>query len=232
MSKKESLPKVKFKVMDNNVWMLEMVRVSYPNLWKPGKYDGAEKPNLDTSFLIPKEQADLIKSMKKEMMKLAKSMNGKIKKLSQIKHLKLVPSKSNEEYYVLKTSNSFEYPPVYIDRNGRKVNNPLDVGADRELYAGCYARVKIQMNPDIVSGKVKVWSNLLAIQFMAHGERFGNGLDDDELSEGFDAVETEDDFDEVGVDDANDEDDFEDDIDDDDDDDDDGFDDDDDFDLD
>lgn len=110
----------------------------------------------------------------------------------------------------MKTSNTFDYPPVYIDENGKKVNDPIAAGAEGRLYGGCYARIKVQMNPDIVGGKVKIWSNLVAIQFMAHGERLGSSLSDEELSEGFDEVEVEDDFDTAGT-----EDEFEDDLDDD-----------------
>ena len=85
-------PKVTFKVSDpdRNIWLLENVRVSFPNLWRPGKWEGAEKPMLDTSFLVPADQKDVVKAISVEMLKLAKSMNGKIKKLAEIKHLKFV----------------------------------------------------------------------------------------------------------------------------------------------
>ena len=227
-------PKVTFKVADadRNIWLLENVRVSFPNLWRPGKYEGAEKPNLDTSFLIPKDQKDVVKAISTEMVKLARTINGKIKKPSQIKHLKfLLPrgedGKPKGNDYVLKTSNTFDYPPVYIDENGKRAHDPIAAGAESKLYGGCYARIKVQMNPDTVGGKVKIWSNLVAIQFMAHGERLGSALSDDELSDGFGEVEVDDDFSKAGS-----EDEFEDDLDDDiDDDEDDEFDDDD-FDLD
>ena len=49
--------KVKFIVSDeqHGVVQLENVRLSFPNLWTPGTYKGAQKTNLDSSLLIPIE---------------------------------------------------------------------------------------------------------------------------------------------------------------------------------
>lgn len=217
--KNDERKKAEFKVQDREkgLWMLTNVRLSFPNLWEPGMYDGAKKPRLDSSFLIAKEDKEVAIAISKEMVAMAQRENSKITKLSQLKHPKL--EKTKEGDYILKTSNALDYPAVYFNRQGKPVKDPLAAGADRELYAGCHVRVKITVNSELVDSKkgiVKLWTNLTAIQFLAHGERFGNGPTEEELSEGFGEVEVDDDeFENKGLSDDDFEDSDEDDFDDD-----------------
>jgi len=89
----------------------------------------------------------------------------------------------------------------------RKVDDPIGAGAESILYAGCYVKVKLQVNCDVSASKTKVWVNLAAIQFLEDGERFGGaGMSDEELADGFDEVEGDfekpesDDFDDDDID--------------------------------
>ena len=150
------------------------------------------------------------------MVKLARTLNPKIKKPSEIKDVKFSRPKKKDgtvlDHFVLNTRNSLDRPVNYIDNTGKIINDPVTAGAESILYGGCYARIKVQVNPDMASGKVKLWCNLVAIQFVAHGERLGAGaMSDEELSDGFGEVEVEDDFDKAGNDEG---DDFDDDLDD------------------
>lgn len=168
------------------VWTLSGGRLSYPNLWTPGMYEGARKTGLDSSFIVSKDQPDLIKEIKLSYLKMANALNPKIKKLSQLKDCKL--KMDAEGNLIIQTNNTMDYPPVYFNLKGKKENNPIAAGAPAELYAGCYTKAKLSFNPTMNEGKVKVWIGITAIQFAEDGERLGGGLTDDEVEEGFGAV--------------------------------------------
>lgn len=191
---------VKFKIVnkEEGIFMLTNVRISYPNLYRPGKYQGVLKTNLDCSFLIPRDQKKVASQVNNYLISRARTLNSKITKMSQIKDPKFELA-ADKEHYVLKTTNQLDRPSVYINSDGCIVNDALTAGAEQILYAGAYAGIKIQVNPDNGSGKVKVWTNLVAIQRTGHGEKFGIGtINDEDAQDGFDEVKIKDDFDDIG----------------------------------
>jgi len=173
------------------VWIVSGGRLSFPHLWKPGPdpETGGPSTRLNASFLINKEEnAETVTQIKKAMLKVAKSLNPKVEKLGQLKHIKL--GSDDDGNFILKSSNSLDRPTSYFDNRGKKVDDPIGAGAESILYAGCYVKVKLQVNCDVSASKTKVWVNLAAIQFLEDGERFGGaGMSDEELADGFDEVE-------------------------------------------
>lgn len=208
-------PKVTMTERDEGVIMLAGVQISFPNLWKPGKYEGKPKPNLECHFIIPADQKDVVKQLNAYLLAAAQTESPKIKKLADTKHPKL---KKTDSGYTLTTTNQFDYPPKYYDSKGN--SHEYTGGADsdvpqsvlRELRAGNFANAMVNVRPDMVDGKVKVWTNLLGIQFAQMGPSLGGGVSEEVMDGAFGAVVNE--FEDSGTSDSSEpdpEDDFEDD---------------------
>jgi hypothetical protein len=178
----------KFTVQSENletgraIWRLDNVRIAYPHLFTPGIYEGKESTRLSADFLIPDKA--VATDMAKKMVALAKAVNKSMTK-DKLKNFKVV----NDEKlgFVLKSTNSIDYPAAYFDGSGQKVSDPIAAGAEKKIYSGCVVRAKVEVNYDDQSKKA--WVNLAAIQFMGEGDVIGASMTQEELSEGFDAVE-------------------------------------------
>lgn len=180
--------KATFKQQSDTVWIIDGARVSFPNLWEPGFYEGKKSTNLATSFMIAKEQVKLVKALRLGYLKLANAENPKVKKLSQLKDCKFILS--DDKDLIIKTTNQIDYPAAYFNHKGKREANPLAVNADKACYAGAYVKIKLSLNAVTDAGKTKVWVQLSAIQFSEDGDRFGgDSMSDDELNEGFGEVE-------------------------------------------
>lgn len=183
--------KVKFIVNDENqgIVQIENARLSFPNLWRPGMYLGAEKSNLDSSLLIPLEEKAVAKQIHDFIVARARTIDPSIKKVSELVDPKFIKHES-DGWWIVKTTNTLRYPPKYVNEAGKIEANPLECGAENKLYAGCHVRVKLNINPTQVNkNKVKVWVNIVAIQFMSDGEPFGSFLNDEDVMDGFTPVE-------------------------------------------
>jgi len=189
---------IEFKKLSDNAFMLTGPQISFPNLWKPGKYKGALKPNLDTSFIIPKKDIEIVKQINKFLIAVAKQENGNVKKLSETMDVKLIKSKSDGKEngdWVLRTTNSFEYPPKFVNLKGATIeysggptsNVPTNVTG--LLRAGNYVKIVVACNPQTIDSKVKVWTNLDRIQFFKEGPNLGGGVADDLVKDEFGTVE-------------------------------------------
>lgn len=190
--------KIEFKQLSENVMMLTGPQLSFPSLWKPGTYEDAVKPNLDTAFILPGDQKGIIKQISAFLVQVAQQENPKITKVSQMKDPKLSKAKSEGEEtgdFILKTSNSFDYPPKYVNLKGAVIeytggptsNVPADVV--RLLRAGNYVKVIISCNPQTIDKKVKVWTNIDRIQFFKTGPNLGGGVADELVENEFGVVE-------------------------------------------
>lgn len=191
MAKKQ--PELKFiPQQQEGVFILEGSRLSFPNLFRPGKHKGALKPRLDSNFLLDAPNAkEVYKKIEKFYVSLAQEVDGSVKKLSNTEHPKVKKDK-NSGLYVVQTTNATDRPPVYFNRDGEEIHDAIAAGAEKELYAGCYVRVKIKANGTQDSGSTKVWSNLEAIQFMAKGSRLGGGgMSGEALRQGFGAIDND-----------------------------------------
>lgn len=188
------------------IWQLEGLRLSFPQLWETGMYEGNKKPRFDAAFLIPIDQKDVVKQITKAMVKVAHAENPKITKLIQTvtekKYLKLTKT-SDGKHYVLKTSNDVRYPAHYFGPDNKDYgNNPtalIAMGADKVLYAGAHVRIKLTVNASTHNGKFTLWVNLSAIQFLSDGEKFGGGgMSETDMAKGFSKVEVKGGFDSFG----------------------------------
>lgn len=210
---------VKFQLQDDGILYLEGVRVSYPHLWSIGSYknprSGKMEPHTSYScqFLIPAAQIETVKKVVTAYIKAAREVNAKVSKLGHLLDPKIVKGTDKVAgFWILKTSNSFEYPAVYADHTGNPVD-PNTANAEKELYAGRHVRIRVDTNAvetDDAEHPVKVWTNLLAIQALPviDGDRFGKALSAKEAVSGFGEVEPSNSFagssDSDGFDDADD----------------------------
>lgn len=198
------MSKIKFKVQKFDkdkgqaIWILDGVRLYFPNLFKPGPdpETGSPSTRLSADFMVPLSEKALCKEIQTEMLKLAKTQYPKVKKISELKHPKVARDKKIDEdgdkvpgdHLLVKSSNSLDRPTSVYDNKGKQMHDPVGEGAEGTFYNGCVVKAKLTLNCD--NKDKKVWVNLAAIQFVADGERIGGGgLSKDELDEGFGEVE-------------------------------------------
>lgn len=189
------VPKIVMTDRGEGVIMLQGVQISYPNLYKPGNYENKPKPNLECHFIIPKEQKDVVKQLMKYLLDAAKSENPKITKISETKHPKL--KKTADGDFSLTTTNQFDYPPKYYDSKGKAheytggLDTDVPAAVVRELRAGNFANAMVNVRPTTADGKVKVWTNLVGIQFAQTGPNLGGGVSEEVMKDAFGAVANE-----------------------------------------
>lgn len=182
--------------------IINKARVSYPYLWKPNtqsEFYNPDSPKLTCGFILTEEDYEVVA---KVIAKVANGVDNTIETINDIDRTRRRIKKNEYGTYTLNTSNNENYPPAYIGTDGKVVHDPLSVEADKKLYAGSYARVKIRINASQNKYGAMIWTDLIAIQFIEHGERLGGvRQSDEELQDGFGAVSVSDDLDTVGDDD-------------------------------
>jgi hypothetical protein len=161
---------------------LENVRLSFPEIFQPGKFDETSRPTYRAQFLFPKD-SPLHKTLLKAVEETAKEKWTE-KKFQPI--LKQIQSQSNK--YCLSDGDTKTYDgyagmialsasrdaekgkPLVLDRN----KSPLSP-EDGKPYAGCFVNATVEIwCQDNKFGKA-VRAQLLAVQFAKDGDAFAAG---------------------------------------------------------
>jgi hypothetical protein len=167
------------------------VRLSFPNLFKMGSFNGESTGKYDATFLLDKkEHKEAIKQIKTQFKQLA-APNGKLQgKMPSDDRLCLKDGDETERKeqvgcYTLKASTKRR--PILLDRDKTPVTED-----DNLLYAGCYVNVIVSLWAQNNAYGKRINASLGGVQFCGHGEPFGAPqIDQDE----FDVFGDEDDED-------------------------------------
>ena len=151
--------------------MMKNVRLSFPSLFSPATFNG-EATKYEATLLINKTtQAELLDKLQDEIERLVKdNLKGVMPKPDKIalKDGDGVEYDGYEGHMSLKASNKTR--PTVIDRD----KSPL-TEADGRPYAGCYVNAVVEGWVQNNSFGKRVNFNLLGIQFVKDGDRFGSG---------------------------------------------------------
>lgn len=173
-----------------------IVRIAYPHLFKPTKSEENDEPKFRVCILIPKDDEDTIKLLKKAIRDAIANencFNGK--KLSKHEAEWGGIRDGDEDkpdiesfagHYYLNASS--KRAPFLKDRN---LGDILD---EEELYPGCYCRVALNTFAFNFKGKIGIAFGLNGVQKRKDGERLGgsfvtaeeafdDGFEDDEDDE-------------------------------------------------
>ena len=169
--------------------MLKNVRLSFPSVFHKANFNGQET-KYEATMLIPKSDKKLIKKIQEEM----KLVQGKLKVSSDkfcLKDGDDVEYEGFADHFSLKASNSKR--PTVINRDREPITEDDDV-----IYGGCYVNAIVDFWAQNNNYGKRINANLLGVQFVKHGEPFGEGgtsagaNDFDDISDDFD--DDDDDF--------------------------------------
>lgn len=152
--------------------MLEKVRLSYPNLFKPRAADAKAQPKFSASFLLDKkDDAKQITELRTAVKKVAGDQwDAKLPKGVRF-CVRDGAEKAETPGYgaeVIFISASNEHRVPVVDR----ARVPLAV-EDGKPYAGCYVNATVRLwAQDNQYGK-RINAQLLGVQFVDDGEAFG-----------------------------------------------------------
>ena len=160
---------------NNVVIKLPRVRLSFPSLFQPTKFDENSKPKYCATFILDKvEHAATIKEMEKAIAKLL--ADNKVAKMSPdriaLKDGDESDREENQGKYLIKASS--DKRPLVIDKS----KSPL-TEEDSVVYAGGYVNAIIslwyQNDPKHPEWGKKINGALSAVQWVADGEPFSSG---------------------------------------------------------
>jgi hypothetical protein len=150
------------------------VRLSYPNVFNKGSYEGKENKKYTVTLVLDKSNPDHIKAKKIIDEQINAIYNQTKTKRSSFKDDKFCVKEDSEEFensWLIKCGNPKRI--TIIDRD----KTPL-TEEDNKIYAGCYANVVIDLYYyDKQYGKFLL-SNIYGIQFSKDGEPLGGGIVD------------------------------------------------------
>jgi hypothetical protein len=167
-------------LFDDGCIRIDNVRASYPHLAKAWAKNEGDTPKFSLTGLGAKKSHDAVKALCVEVINklLADNNMGKIG--AEHKFIKNGDDSGKDEaegMWVIKASENADKPPTCRDRRGDKLSTDE---IEKIIYAGCYVNMLIRpWAQDNKHGK-KINANLIAVQFFADGERFGEGSIDDE----------------------------------------------------
>lgn len=154
---------------------LNNVRLSFPNLFEPEKFDDQASPRYGCALLVSKDHKQLadIEAAIEEVCKekwTKRWSEERFRKNVKVHAFKDGDEKDYDGYegcmYVVANRAEKKGRPVIIDRN----KQPL-TAEDGRPYAGCYVDAQVDFWADDRYGKA-VNCTLLAIRFRADGEEF------------------------------------------------------------
>ena len=163
------------KPSNNIVIKLPRVRLSFPSLFQPTKFDENSKAKYCATFILDKvEHAATVKEVQKAIAKLLS--DNKVTKLSPERiALKDGDESEREEdhgKYIIKASS--DKRALVIDRD----RTPL-TAEDNRVYAGCYVNgiisIWFQNDPKHPEWGKRINASLSGVQFAADGEPFASG---------------------------------------------------------
>lgn len=186
-----NLPNLTYKP-DSDVFVLKNVILSYPHLFEAWAKNDGETKKFSGTFLAENDthakEIDALKAHLLERMKAKWKAKIPADKLC-FRDGELTGKPEYEERWYLAASESEK--PQTVDNRKREISKE-----DDKLYAGAKVNVMFKLwEQDNKFGK-RVNANLLAVQFVEHGERFGaerpkvddhfDSFGDDEDELGFD----------------------------------------------
>jgi len=153
--------------------IIKNARLSYPTIFKKGTYEGKESDKYEATLLFPKSDKKTYEAVKAAIQEIMTANKAKVpaSKWCLIDGDEIADEKDYEEYrdmWVIKAGNTKR--PTVIDRD----RTPL-VEDDEVVYAGCYVNGMISLWFQNNTYGKRVNANLLGIQFVKDGERFGDG---------------------------------------------------------
>lgn len=159
------------------------VRLSYPHLFKPWAQNDDQDKKYSARFLLPRETHGA--EIKAIQQFLTKMMSEKFKARIPLDKLFMrdgdaTGKPEDEGRWYISASDSIR--PQVVGKKREPLTEEDDV-----VYAGCYVNVLIRpWAQDNKYGK-RINANLVAVQFVRDGERFGNARPD--INEHFEAEE-------------------------------------------
>lgn len=182
--------------------MLTDVRLAFPTLNKPEKFQGTGEPRFSATLLIPKG-SPLVGEVEKALRAAAAEKWGEAKADNAVKGLRaglktaLADGDTKSQYdgfegMMFVSAHSKENaPPILLD--GQRKQLPRETGL---IYAGCYVNASIEIwAQDNQYGK-RLNAQLRGVQFVRDGDSFAGGrpADSDEFEVVEGATATEGDF--------------------------------------
>lgn len=191
--------------------ILKNVRLSYPDIWKPGKpMNDGDAAKYGGQFIFDKD-SDAAAKAKEAMMKTAQEVFGanwqaivgameKSKKCVRDGNSNLTKDGAIRDGYAEKlylvARNKIKpliigpvrVAPVGTNDERHQDGFPILSEDGGKPYGGCYVNVKVDIKAMKAFEKVpnQIYASLLTIQFVADGESFGSAPG---TAEGFDDVE-------------------------------------------
>lgn len=144
-------------------------RLSYPNIFKKGSFNGEENKKYDAQLFVEKNSVDgkkLIANLTEFNKSLKKPVgNDKV----CIKDGDNTGDDNSKGCWILKVSSNNR--PLVVDTNGSQL-----VEDDNRIYAGCYVGIGIDFwEMDNAFGK-RINANMHVVRFWKDGEPFGAGV--------------------------------------------------------
>jgi hypothetical protein len=184
------------------VVILKNVRLSYPDLHKPGKpLNDGDTPKYGAQFIMDPD-SDAAKVAKDALTQAAQETFGanwqaivgameKTKKCVRRGDDNLTKDGAVRDGYGGKlylVARNKAKPLLIGPRKGADGQFPVLTEADGKPYGGCYVNVKVDIKAMKAKDRIpnQIYATLLTVQFVADGEAFGAAPG---TSEGFDEVE-------------------------------------------
>ncbi len=158
---------------------LKDVRLAFPQLFVPKSVMGEGDPAYSATFIITKDQTDVISAIEKATEVAAKAKWGD-KAAAVLKKLKLadkVPLHDGDlkseydgfenNYYV---SARTKVKPRVVDRQAQLLS-----AEDGQVYGGCYVVGSISIWPQDNNFGQRINASLRGVQFMRDGDAFSGG---------------------------------------------------------
>ncbi|MFU3805798.1 ssDNA-binding protein [Pseudomonas aeruginosa] len=178
---REIVKKVKNAVLySDGCIRIDNVRASYPHLDKAWAKNESDRPKFSITGLAPKEtHGEAKKLLVEEIDKLLTS--SKIGKLaSEHKFVRNGDDSGKEEaegHWIIKASENPDRRPSCRTPRGT-VMTPDEIA--EKIYPGCWVNIFVRPWAQNNQHGKKINANLIAVQFVRDGERFGEGSIDDE----------------------------------------------------
>ena len=149
--------------------ILKNVRLSYPHLFKAWAKNEGEKAKFSARFLLDKAtHAADIKALREHLNKLQlEAFKGKIP-ADKLFLRDGAGSEKPEQENTWTVSASEDRKPSVLNRDKSRVDEEDDI-----VYAGCYVNAMIRSWAQNNKYGKRLNANLLAVQFVKDGERFG-----------------------------------------------------------
>lgn len=186
------MEKATVKILDesNGTVMLNNVRLGFKCLWKENIYEGRPTGRQVAQFLFEDDETEEYRKLEGVALRILQGVDKSIRSVDEAENERFAEyhGKQGEHNWVFRTSNSQQYPALYINEAGMPDRTtPPDQIEDKVLYAGCRVNAKVQMGARPSTrkrGKTCLWPNLVAIQFAGHDKPIG-GPSDQQVAEGF-----------------------------------------------